>query len=168
MIFNRTSRQQQQQQQQPAADAAAAATATGVVTPTAAAPSAVRAEADAAALFGISVQDVAELDVKSGEAIPAVVIAALVAAATVQEILGNELALRPGVFVARNPLVELPLYVGLGVLSGFVALLFDRSSKLSRTLFDGLGDAVAGSSGTSSSSDPGSRGPWAAQVTLNP
>ena len=56
-------------------------------------------------------------------------IAALTSALIVQETLGTELALRPGIFTVRSSLVELPLYVGLGVLSGGVALLFAQSSS---------------------------------------
>ena len=56
-------------------------------------------------------------------------------APVVAEILDNDFALRPGVYAVRSPLVELPLYAGLGVLSGFVALLFERAVEASRGLF---------------------------------
>ena len=73
-------------------------------------------------------RDAAELDIKSKEAISATVISALVAAATVQGLLGADLALHPGEFTVRNSLIELPLYVGLGVLSGALALTFERTT----------------------------------------
>ena len=78
----------------------------------------------------------AELAVKSKEAISATVISALVAALVCQEILGQELSLRPGEYNLRSALVELPLYVGLGALSGGVALLFESASTASRDLFN--------------------------------
>jgi len=77
----------------------------------------------------------AQLDVKSREAIAATTVSALVATVVVDQVLGNELALRPGEFTVQSQVVELPLSVGLGALSGGVALLFERASSLSRELF---------------------------------
>ena len=88
-------------------------------------------------------QDLAELDIKSSEAIAATVISALVAAVAVQYLLGDDLALRPGDYSTAGSLVQLPLYVGLGVLSGGVALLFKWASETSRELFARLGDGSA-------------------------
>jgi len=90
-----------------------------------------------AALFSLA--DRTELDIKSKEAISGTAVSALVATFVVQEILGNELALRPGAFEVKNLLVELPLSAGLGVLSGGLALLFERTTKLSRSLFNSIG-----------------------------
>ena len=92
-----------------------------------------------------ALRDSAELDVKSKEAISAIVVAALVSALVVQTTLGQELALRPGVFGVNNRLIELPLYVGLGALAGCVALLFQVASSASRSACNALrqGPAVS-------------------------
>ena len=83
-----------------------------------------------------ALRDSAELDIKSKEAISATVISALVAALVVQATLGNELALQPGEFTVTHSLIELPAYVGLGALSGSVALLFQLTSGWARNLFN--------------------------------
>lgn len=85
-----------------------------------------------------SIADRTELDIKSKEAISGISVSALIAAAVVQEILGNELALRPGLFEVKSPVVELPLSAGLGVLAGALALLFEKSTSISRTTFRGV------------------------------
>lgn len=92
-----------------------------------------------AAPSGLSRRDTAELDVKSKEAISATVISALIASFVVQQLLGSELALRPGLYSLRSPALELPLYVGLGALSGGVALLFEKTSATSRSVFNSVG-----------------------------
>eukprot|EP00965_Chrysotila_dentata_P002632 85649-Pleurochrysis_carterae.AAC.2 len=52
-----------------------------------------------------------------------------------QSLIGSELALRPGAYTVRSPLVELPLYVGLGILSGVTAIIFERVTSGARALF---------------------------------
>lgn len=84
----------------------------------------------------------AELDVKSRPALAAVVVCALVAAAVIQEILGSEGALRPVTVpldALRSPLVQLPLYIGLGALCGVAAAAFERATAAARLLFSAEG-----------------------------
>ena len=94
-----------------------------------------------AELTALSRRDTAELDIKSKEAISATVISALIASFVVQEILGDELSLRPGVYTLGSPAVELPLYIGLGVAAGGVALLFEQTTAASRSVFNSIGAA---------------------------
>jgi H+/Cl- antiporter ClcA len=75
----------------------------------------------------------------SSEAIAATVLSALVSALVIQQALGQELALQPGKYTSDTSLVQLPLYVGLGILSGGVALLFKQASATSRAVFNRLG-----------------------------
>lgn len=115
-----------------------------------------------------ALRDSAELDIKSKEAISATVISALVAALVVQATLGNELALQPGEFTVTHSLIELPAYVGLGALSGSVALLFQLTSGWARNLFNmidggaGPPDGSIGAGGGSAGSDNVPRG-WQQQ-----
>lgn len=100
-----------------------------------------------------ALRDSAELDVKSKEAISAIVIAALVSALVIQTTLGQELALQPGVFGVTNRLIELPLYVGLGALAGGVALAFQVASSASRNFFQGIAAPLPTSDGSDSPDD---------------
>ena len=43
--------------------------------------------------------------------------------------LHDELALRPAPYHLESPLIELPLYLGLGVVSGLVAVMFKFFSR---------------------------------------
>lgn len=88
-------------------------------------------------------RDAAELDVKSNTAIVATVLAAVASALAAQELLGSELALRPGVFTVQSSIVELPLYVGLGALSGGVAVVFEQATSRARALFQPESAAAA-------------------------
>jgi len=55
--------------------------------------------------------------------------------AQVQLLIGEELALRTGSYGLESKISELPLYVGLGVLAGGVALLFDSTTNACRQMF---------------------------------
>jgi len=54
----------------------------------------------------------------------AILLSAVISALVARVGLKEELALRPAAYLLSNPLVELPGYLGLGVLSGLVALSF--------------------------------------------
>ena len=56
--------------------------------------------------------------------IAAVLLASAVAALVTRGLLGDALALSPAQYELRSPLVELPLYLGLGVVAGAVAFAF--------------------------------------------
>lgn len=80
----------------------------------------------------------AEFDVKSRPAIAAVSVCAIFAAVVVQEILGSELALRPLMLpldALRSPLVQLPLYLVLGIFAGGVAATFKAATASAQWLF---------------------------------
>ena len=83
-------------------------------------------------------RDSAELDVKSRTSISGIVVSAVVAAVTSQEILGVGHALTPAAWPARLRLASLPLYVGLGTVSGITALLFKRMTAAMRCFFRSL------------------------------
>lgn len=51
--------------------------------------------------------------------------------------LNEELALRPAPYYLENPLVELPLYLGLGIVSGLVAIFFKFCLEKSDSFFKG-------------------------------
>lgn len=49
--------------------------------------------------------------------------------------LHDELALRPAAYHLESPLVELPLYLGLGVVAGLVAVMFKFFSRKVMRMF---------------------------------
>ena len=51
--------------------------------------------------------------------------------------LNEELALKPAPYYLENPLVELPLYLGLGITSGLVAIMFKYFIEQSDLFFKG-------------------------------
>ncbi|KAL7552371.1 hypothetical protein ACHAWF_015606 [Thalassiosira exigua] len=69
--------------------------------------------------------------------ISAILLASVVSALTIQLLLGSELALRLGAFDFNNPLLELPLYLVLGAMSGLVAAIFSGVAQFSKNVFDG-------------------------------
>ncbi|KAL7445760.1 hypothetical protein ACHAXH_008021 [Discostella pseudostelligera] len=69
--------------------------------------------------------------------ISAILLASVVSALTIQLLLGNSLALRLGDFDFNNPLLELPLYLVLGGMSGLTAATFSGVAQISKNLFDG-------------------------------
>jgi H+/Cl- antiporter ClcA len=69
--------------------------------------------------------------------ISAILLASVVSALTIQLLLGKELALQLGAFDFNNPLLELPLYLILGVMSGVTAATFSGVAQFLKSLFDG-------------------------------
>lgn len=69
--------------------------------------------------------------------ISAILLASVVSALTIQLLLGKELALQLGAFDFNNPLLELPLYLILGVMSGVTAATFSGVAQFLKNLFDG-------------------------------
>ena len=69
--------------------------------------------------------------------ISAILLASVVSALTIQLLLGKELALQLGAFDFNNPLLELPLYLILGVMSGVIAATFSGVAQFLKSLFDG-------------------------------
>ena len=85
----------------------------------------------------------AELDCKSRTAVGGYVLSSLLSATLAQRLLSNKSPLAAPIWPSRMfALSELPLYVGLGLASGFVALLFEQCTNVARGLFN----PVAGSS----------------------
>jgi H+/Cl- antiporter ClcA len=69
--------------------------------------------------------------------ISAILLASVVSALTIQLLLGKELSLKLGAFDFNNPLMELPLYLVLGVMSGVTAATFSGVAQFLKNLFDG-------------------------------
>jgi len=69
--------------------------------------------------------------------ITAILIASVVSGLVARILLGNELALVLSSFEIKSPLLELPLYLLQGALSGLVAVAFSQSAKLTKRVFDG-------------------------------
>ena len=69
--------------------------------------------------------------------ISAILLASVVSALTIQLLIGSELSLRLGDFDLKNPLLELPLYLLLGSMSGVVAAIFSGVAQYSKSVFDG-------------------------------
>ena len=69
--------------------------------------------------------------------ITAILIASVVSGLVARILLGNYLALAVTTYEIKTPLLELPLYLMLGALSGLVAVAFSQSAKLTKRVFDG-------------------------------
>ena len=69
--------------------------------------------------------------------ITAILIASVVSGLVARVLLGNELALVLTSYEIKTPLLELPLYLLQGALSGLVAVAFSQSAKLAKKTFDG-------------------------------
>lgn len=69
--------------------------------------------------------------------ITAILIASVVSGLFARVLLGNELALVVTSYEIKTPLLELPLYLLQGALSGLVAVAFSQSAKLAKRTFDG-------------------------------
>lgn len=69
--------------------------------------------------------------------ISAILLASVVSALTIQLLLGSELALRLGEFDFKNPLLELPLYLVVGVMSGITAAIFSGVAQFFKNVVDG-------------------------------
>jgi H+/Cl- antiporter ClcA len=89
----------------------------------------------------LSTSEVIELEQESLSAEPssitAILIASVVSGLVARVLLGNELALVLTSFEIATPLLELPLYLLQGALSGLVAVAFSQSAKLAKRTFDG-------------------------------
>jgi len=66
-----------------------------------------------------------------------VLLASVLSALVAKVLLGNHLVLVLTEYSLKTPLVELPLYLLLGGVSGCVAFIFSRLAKLSQSFFDG-------------------------------
>lgn len=53
--------------------------------------------------------------------------------------LHDELSLRPAAYFLESPLIELPLYLGLGIIAGLVAVMF---KFFSRKVDGGIGRCI--------------------------
>jgi len=69
--------------------------------------------------------------------ITAILIASVVSGLVARVLLGNELALVLTSYEIKTPLLELPLYLLQGALSGLVAVAFSQSAKVAKRTFDG-------------------------------
>ena len=69
--------------------------------------------------------------------ISSIVLSAVLAALISKTILGDELVFKVNQYVLATPLLELPLYLLLGTLSGLVAFVFSRMSDSSKQIFSG-------------------------------
>ena len=69
--------------------------------------------------------------------ITSILISSALSALVSHAILGNHLALTVSDYTLRTPLIELPLYLLLGALSGVVAFVFSQTAKLAKAIFDG-------------------------------
>lgn len=78
------------------------------------------------------------LDSNASIKVSPILLSSVIAALLAKNLLGNELALSVPPFDFQNPLLELPLYLLLGVLSGVVASLFSGAAQQSKAVFDGL------------------------------
>lgn len=65
-----------------------------------------------------------------------ILISSVISALVVKNLLGNELALSVPSFEFRNPLLELPIYLFLGAMSGILASLFSGTAQASKSTLD--------------------------------
>lgn len=77
------------------------------------------------------------LDSNASIKISPILLSSVISALLAKNLLGNELALSVPPFDLQNPLLELPLYLLLGVLSGVTASLFSGAAQQSKAAFDG-------------------------------
>lgn len=75
------------------------------------------------------------LSTKGG--ISSIVLSSVLAALVCEAILGNGLVFKVTEYSLKTPLLELPLYLLLGSLSGVLAFLFSQLNNSSKQLFDG-------------------------------
>eukprot|EP00548_Thalassiothrix_antarctica_P002523 CAMPEP_0194148126 /NCGR_PEP_ID=MMETSP0152-20130528/30284_1 /TAXON_ID=1049557 /ORGANISM="Thalassiothrix antarctica, Strain L6-D1" /LENGTH=495 /DNA_ID=CAMNT_0038849447 /DNA_START=263 /DNA_END=1750 /DNA_ORIENTATION=- len=69
--------------------------------------------------------------------ISSILISSVLSALTAKTILGDHSVFELSDYTLRSPLVELPLFLMLGALSGLVAFTFIQSAKFSKGIFDG-------------------------------
>ena len=75
--------------------------------------------------------------VTSSSNISAVLLASVLSALIAQALLGKHLVLELSDYTLKTPLIELPLYLLLGTLSGIMASLFSQTAQLFKSLFEG-------------------------------
>lgn len=73
----------------------------------------------------------------STRSITPILLASVLSALISQSLLGNHLILTLTQFTLETPLVELPLYLLLGAMSGLVAFIFTYLAKMSKQFFNG-------------------------------
>jgi len=69
--------------------------------------------------------------------ISAVLLSSVLSALVSRALLGNTLVLELSEYSLQTPLLELPIYLVLGALSGLVAFLFSQTANLSQSFFKG-------------------------------
>lgn len=74
-------------------------------------------------------------NVNSKSFIAGTVLCSVVSALIAKLGLHDELALRPAAYHLESPLIELPLYLGLGVVAGLVAVMFKFFSRKVMPMF---------------------------------
>lgn len=74
-------------------------------------------------------QDTFNTNYNSKSFIAATLLCAVVSALMAKIGLHDELSLRPAAYNLESPLIELPLYLGLGVVAGLVAVMFKTFSR---------------------------------------
>ncbi|CAM9413238.1 unnamed protein product [Scytosiphon promiscuus] len=83
------------------------------------------------------VKDTFNTNYNSKSFIAATLLCAVVSALMAKIGLHDELSLRPAAYNLESPLIELPLYLGLGVVAGLVAVMFKYFSRKSSDVFKG-------------------------------
>jgi H+/Cl- antiporter ClcA len=73
----------------------------------------------------------------STSTIAPVLLASILSALIARTLLGNHLVLALTEYSLKTPLLELPLYLGLGAVSGAIAFVFSQMAKLSSAFFAG-------------------------------
>lgn len=79
--------------------------------------------------FDQNSQDTFNTNYNSKSFIAATLLCAVVSALMAKIGLHDELSLRPAEYNLESPLIELPLYLGLGVVAGLVAVMFKYFSR---------------------------------------
>jgi H+/Cl- antiporter ClcA len=69
--------------------------------------------------------------------ISAILLASVLSALTSKALLGDHLVFELHEYTLRTPLLELPLYLLLGAVSGLVAFAFSQAASISRNVFEG-------------------------------
>ncbi|CAM9972300.1 unnamed protein product, partial [Sphacelaria rigidula] len=83
------------------------------------------------------VKDTFSTSFSSKSFIAGTLLCAVVSALIAKIGLHDELSLRPAAYNLESPLIELPLYLGLGIVAGLVAVMFKFFSRKSADLFAG-------------------------------
>lgn len=104
-------------------------------------PSRLPEEADTRGISSASKNPSVQLQQQSLSAdqasITAILISSVLAALAARDILGNDLALTLVTYQIRTPLIELPLYIFLGLSCGLVSVIFTQGAKFFKNVFEG-------------------------------